>query len=241
MRRLVLFTASALIFSACGGDGNDDVGGDDPDATPGNNGECREGGSATSESLLPMSVGNIWRYQVTEVGTGNPPYTKRQELTEEMTPAGESEPVIVQQTTKAGGQTVNWLRRMGDAIVRVRQEDYDELGALERTTMYLPYKLRLDEAPERLAVGTVFDEMYTSVITDPNGLETSRTDVIDQWVIVDDDVPCETPWGTKSCVQIHRERMVGGLSTKDYWFAPGFGKVREEGGQIEELTDCTLN
>lgn len=240
MRRLIVSISCALVLAACSDDGTGDGVGGDADANPVNTGECREGGLATSDDLLPMSVGNIWRYQVTEVGTGNPPYTKRQELTEEMTPPGESEPVIVQVTTKASGQTVNWMRRMGDAIVRIQQEDYDQDGLLERTTHYLPYKLRLDESPERLEAGSVFDDVYTKVIYDPTGLETSRTDIIDQWVIVSDDVPCATPWGTVSCVQIHRERTQGDESVKDYLFAAGYGKVREDGGQIEELTDCTL-
>ena len=236
MRRLVLFTT--LLLAACGGNGSGDGGG--PDGNPGVTNECREGASATSDSLLPMEVGDIWRYQVTEVGTGNPPYTKRQELTEEMTPPDEIEPVIVQLTTKATGQTVNWLRRTGDQIVRVRQEDYDQAGLLERITVYEPPKLRLDESPERIAVGASFDESYTAVVYDPAGVETGRTPTVDHWVVVSDDTPCDTPWGTLSCVQIHRETTQGGISIKDYYFARGYGKVREDGGQIEELTDCTL-
>lgn len=242
MNRLVLSIASALILVACSDDGGGGPGGDGGSdaAVPVLTDECREGGIAASGALLPVDVGNIWRYQVTEVGTGNPPYTKRQELTEEMTPDGATEPVIIQVTTKANGQTVNWLRRVGDAIVRIRQMDYDADGNLERTTDYLPYKLRLDETPDRLEAGALYNDEYTAVITDPNGLETSRTETIDQWLVVATDAPCATPWGTLSCVQIHRERMLGGVVSKDYFFAPGYGKVREDGGQIEELTDCSL-
>ena len=239
MRRLFFSIVSALVLVACGGDG--DTGGDTPDSGPDiNNGECREGGFATSDRLLPLEVGNLWRYQVTEVGTGNLPYTKRQEMMEEMTPPGETEPVIVQVTTKSSGQTVNWLRQMGDATIRVQQEDYDQAGLLERTTVYDPYKLRLDESPERLVEGASFDEAYTAIIYDPAGVETARTDTVDHWVVVSADTPCETPWGTQSCVHFHRERTLGGVSVKDYYFAPSYGKVREDGGQIEELTDCTL-
>ena len=109
-----------------------------------------------------------------------------------MTPPGETEPVIVQVTTKSTGQTVNWMRRVGDAVVRIHQEDYDPDGLLERTTIYEPYKIRIDEAVERLAEGAAFEDIYTSVVYDPAGLETSRTDVVDAWSVVSADTPCET-------------------------------------------------
>ena len=228
----------AFALAACGGgEPGDDGGGD---GAPDSGGECRAGAMASTDRLLPIAVGNIWRYQVTDQAGVDPPSVKRQEITEEMTPAGETEPVLVQVTTKSTGQTVNWLRPVGDAMVRVQQEDYDADGLLERTTVYEPYKLRLDETAERLALGNPFEESYTSIVYDPQGLETGRTDIVDQWEVTSLESPCDTPWGQLSCVRIHRERLVGGIAVKDYYFARGYGKVREVGGQLEELTDCSL-
>ena len=53
------------------------------------------------------------------------------------------------------------------------------------------------------------------------------------------DVPCKTDFGELSCVQIQRLRLIGGNAPpKTYWFARGYGKIREEGEQLEELVGC---
>lgn len=238
-----LACSSALLFAllACsddGGMGGDADGGTDSMVNPG--GDCREGGMATSDRFLPLDVGNIWRYNVTEVGTGNTE-TKRTELTEMMTPEGHTEPVIVQVTTKANGQTVSWMRQEGDKVVRLQQEDYDANGALERTTVYEPPKLRLDETAQNIQVGASFDDAYTKIIYDPDGTETSRDDIVDHWLVVSDSENCSTPWGTVTCTLVQREGIVGPTTvSKDYYFARGYGKMLEEGQQVEELTDCSL-
>lgn len=252
MRRLIL--AAPLLFSfsllspalsACGGNGTGDGGngvdgGIDAPVDPGN--DCRAGAMSSTDNYQPLQIGDVWTYEVTEVGTGNPPYTKRTEITEQMTPPGETEPVLVQVTTKSTGQTVSWFRRTGDAVIRLRQEDYDPAGLLERTTVYEPYRLRFDENPSMLVAGMTFDETYTDIVYDPQGVELQRTVATDRWLVVSADEPCSTGWGAQlSCVHVHRERVVGGIAVKDFYFARGYGKVREDGGQLEVLNDCALH
>lgn len=229
------YTIGFVLFmvAACGG-------GSSSDGDAGSRGaECEQGGMASSNDYLPFEVGNIWRYQVTEV-VGQPPETKRQELTEIKTPEGETEPVIVQITTKPNGTTESWFRRQGEVLIRIRQLDYDATGALERSTVYDPYKLRMDESAERTAEGAMWIETYTSIDYDPQGVETSRVEVMDQWTVTGVDVPCDTPWGQLSCLRLHEERLAGGIAVKDFYFARGYGKVREEGSQVEELIGCIL-
>lgn len=241
MHRLASSLILVFLFACGGGNGDGGDGGPTPDSRPNAGGECRAGGMATSDGYQPLAVGNIWLYDVTEVGTGNPPFVKQIEMTETITPEGETEPVVVQVTTKSTGRTVSWFRTMGESVARLRQEDYDPQGLLERTTVYEPYKLRLDESLERLMEGASYDETYTNVVYDPQGVELQRVDIVDHWVIVSMDTPCTTGWGEElSCVHAHRERLLGGVSIKDYYFARGYGKVREEGGQLELLSDCTL-
>lgn len=225
----------AFLAIACGGGSSSD-----PDSGVNGN-DCEQGGKSASNRYLPTTVGDVWRYDVTDPTGVDPQTIKRQEITEEFVPDGETEPVFVQETTKNTGRTVNWMRVVGESTVRVQQQDYDVNGVLERTTRYEPYRLRLDESAERLAQGATWDETYTEIVYDPNGVELQRIDAIDQWTIMAVDMPCATPWGELSCIHVHREQIQGGIAIKDYFFARGYGKIREEGGQIETLKGCILN
>ena len=146
--------------------------------------------------------------------------------------------VLVQATTKATGRTVNFMKVEGEQILRVRQEDYDEQGALERTTDYEPPRLRIDLSSDRAVAGASWEEMYTVVVSDATGAEVSRTPRTDKWDVVADDAQCTSPLGTFDCVHIKRDRTQGGVAQKDFFFASGVGKVKEVGGQLEELTAC---
>jgi hypothetical protein len=242
MKKLSTLMFALAVVVACGGD-------DSPDNENENNsndnnnqnnggGICSEGATSTDGRLLPYAVGNSWRYRVQDLGTGDFS-TKTQELTTEMVPAGETDPVIVQITNKANGSTENWTRLVGDSILRFRQMDYDALGVLEATTTYVPSRIRLDESAERTGVGATWNENYQKVVVDALGIETT-VDVTDLWEVIGVDVECSSPLGTFSCLHIRRSRTLGGVAVKDFFFAPGIGKVKEVGGQIEELEDCDL-
>jgi hypothetical protein len=43
------------------------------------------------------------------------------------------------------------------------------------------------------------------------------------------------PAGTYRAIRIHRVGEEDGQAEKRYWFAPGVGKLREEGSQLEVL------
>lgn len=241
-----LLMVGLVASTACGGGGvtEDEV----VDAMPGGGsdgprmtGDCEAGGRSSSDHYLPMEVGNEWRYRVIDTFAGTPPTTKSQWIEEEFIPEGENEPAVLQVTQKASGTTQNWLRREGDTVVRLRQMDIDELGNLERTTFYLPTRLRLDESEARLVAGTTWTEDFIRVVNDPAGVETKREMVTDQWTVFGVDVPCTTPWGELECLHVGRVNLVGGNSQKEYYFARGYGKVREEGGVTEELIGCNLN
>lgn len=208
-----------------------------PDAMP--NGVCEEGGRATSDSFLPQSVGNTWRYRVDELD-GSPPAVKTQSNTEVMTPDEQTGEVIVQVTANAGGSTESWFQRQGDRIVRLQQRDIDETGALERTTYYLPNRLRLDESPARLETGATWTENYVREIRSPLGavLETETTS--EEWSVISGDTACPGDWSAQRCIHIRRRTVAGSGTEKQYWFARGYGKIREEGGVVEELLGCTL-
>jgi len=216
-----------------------------PDADPGAPdanptpvpGICSEGGRSTSNRYLPDDVGNSWSYRVDEFD-GNPPAIKRQRYSELITPDEETGPVIVQLTENASGSTENWLQRQGDKMVRLRQRDFDATGRLERTTHYRPYRLRLDESPERLVAGVTWTENYVREVQDSLG--TTQETISEEWSVAGVDVSCPEPWSHLKCIEVDLVRLEGGVSQKTYWFARGYGKILEEGGLIEELFDCDL-
>jgi hypothetical protein len=145
--------------------------------------------------------------------------------------------VLLQITQKDAGRTESLLGRDGDRLVRFEQRDYDLTGALERTTIYDPGFLRLDESEENVTEGAMYMEQYTETTTDAAGAVTvARTE---QWEVLGVDVECESPLGTFSCLHLRRVRVEGGVADKQFFYARGIGKVREVGSDvIEELTDC---
>ena len=217
------------LAAACGGDSGGDGDGD------GDN--C--GFPDSSDQYLPYDLGYSWTYRVTDLGGGGTQTNKTQsvadaEVTDDDFP-GLS--FFQQETSKFGGRTVNLFTREGNTLLRHKQDDFDELDVFERTTLYQPAKIRLDES--RVEAGTMFEEMYTSVITDA-AMVTVNVDITESWEVIGTDVPCSSPFGEFTCLQIRRIRTVGGTANKDFYFALGIGKVREEGtNQLEELVDCS--
>lgn len=198
---------------------------------------CEDGITASKNDFFPLIVGNVWQYLVTyeDQSTG----MKRVELIEEMTPAGESAPVVVQRTTKPEGVTVSWLRQEGDRIIRLRQEDYDPSMVLERTTIYDPPVTRFDGSAASIAMDAMFSETYTRTVTDAASMQTVTT-ITDSTTVLGVDVECNAGWGKLTCLHIKETRVTGGVSSKDFFFARGYGKIVETGGQSEQLVGCTL-
>lgn len=210
-----------------------------PDARP-DNGVCEEGGRASTDGYLPFAAGNTWRYLVDEFD-GQPPAVKAQTYTEMITPDEETGPVIVQVTTNNNGSTESWFQQQGSRIVRLRQRDFDLAGNLERTTYYLPHRLRIDESPERLQTGVTWTENFVREEYDSLDRLVEQANQAEEWSVISGDTECPAPWNELRCVHLNRSTIEGGVSIKDYWFARGIGKIREEGGVLEELVGCTLN
>jgi hypothetical protein len=146
--------------------------------------------------------------------------------------------LLEQVTEKDNGSTVSLFVVEGDALMRKKQIDLDLSGAYERDTVYSPGKLRFDESEAATAAGATFDDVYTATVNDATGAVATET--TDRWEVIGVDVACSSPYGEFQCIHVRVTRTVGGVAVKDFFFAPGVGKVREEGqSQLEELTACS--
>jgi hypothetical protein len=234
--RLTTSLVLCLALAACGGGGDDDNpgadGGDDDDPDASADDPC----GFASESYLPYEVGNSWTFKITDLGNGDTE-TKAQSIDAEGD-VGDFGTVYTQVTGKLNGTTKSYVKRDGDRLVRVYQEDLDGVGASEKVTLYDPGQIRIDETAARLEPGEEWDESYDSNET-PNGGAEMTTATVDHWEVVADDEACTAPLGSFTCLHLKRTRTMGGASVKDYWYAKGVGKVKESGdSQTEELTAC---
>ncbi len=229
MNRLLAIVVVTLALVGCGGSSS----GDDVDA--GGNDPCGFG----SDRYLPYQVGFSWEFRVTDLSSGDVA-TKSQIVDSEFTDPDDSLPALLQITDKDGGKTENWIRVVDDATVRLRQQDFNSLDELIRTSVYDPSAVRLDETPAHLVEGAEWDESYTQIDYDPNDVETARIETTEHWEVLGVDVDCSSPLGDFKCLHVKRTRTQGGVAVKEYMFARGIGKIREDGGQVEQLTACSV-
>jgi hypothetical protein len=219
MRRLIsisLFVALSQL--ACGSD--------DPDAS--------DGGGQSGERLLPMKVGASWTYRITDPSTGatgNKMSTV--EVSEDVGGAKAGTIAMRVRTEKLDGVTVSWQEDVGTGIIRHREQAFDlgENLLLEET--YSPHKLRIDETTNHLSSGASWTETYEETVTDANGTRTVSKS--ESWTVEAVDESITVPAGTFTTVRLRKVGSGLGASDKTYWFAPGVGKIKETGGQTEEL------
>lgn len=213
-----------VLLAACGDDG--------ATADAGGGGAC-----GFDDAYLPTQVGSSWSWRVVDLGTGA--QSTKNQVIESLDDDPELGEVLVQRTSNTKGATVSYFRNDPVVVVRLRQEDFDELGALQRTTDYDPGQIRLDQSEARVTANATWNESYAEIEYDAAGVEVSRSDRTEAWEVLGTDVECSSPLGTFSCLHVRRNRTLGGIADKQYFFARGVGKVREVGGnQVEELVDC---
>jgi hypothetical protein len=189
------------------------------------------------ERFLPVIEGATWTYETTDLESGVVERRDQvvgpiQEMTAEKAGVIAS-PLI---TEKETGTIINWQEDTGDAVVRHRQED--RAGNVHRDDLYLDYKGRLDESPDRLVEGATYSHSYTAR-TVVEGVELIVEHRVEHWEVVSTGEEVEVPAGTFCAMQITRQRDTDGQlgKVKQYWFARGVGKVMDRSeGAVETLT-----
>lgn len=235
--RLVLYViSSSLAAAACG----NEVPGASPDASIGDGGNAGDAAVPPDiKTIQPWAVGRVWTYRNTD--PDNPSVVKVQTKTveayEDVGGAHAGTKAFRIRIEKLYGVTTALQDYVGDRAVRFAQTDYDTVGNLQQQQSFSPYRLKIEAAPDKLVDGATFSEMYDETTTDTAGT-TTRARVMN-WTVVSMNDEVTVPAGTFRCIHYHRVDPTTG-KTKDYWYAPGIGKVKENGGgQIEELMSYT--
>lgn len=224
MRRVILVWAA--LAAGCGEDtqGDPDGGAPTADAVP------------RGESLLPLVQGATWTYQVTPTGGAAETKTSTVEMLEDV--GGSKAGVMAWRvrTEKLDGATVSWQEDTGSAIVRHREKSYDTAMNLVSDQFYHPHKLRIDMSGDHTVMGVMWQETYQETEVDPTTGQQTTVSKTESWTVEAVDEQITVPAGTFTTIKVRRVGAVVGQADKRYWFAPGVGKVREEGGnQVEEL------
>lgn len=212
MKRLVIMAVMAVLVG-CGGGATD---------------EDQQGGKSTA--LQPLEVGARWTYETSDAGGGDRAVKSVEVIRTEM--LGETETAVVE-SRRGNGRTLVWLAEMDGRIVRLREESWEGETRMDRRG-FAPGSLRTPASVGALRVGQELDGNYVEqVLADDDRVMGSRQRVATYRVeAVDEKIA--TPAGEFWSVRLRKLGDDGGEG-KLTWYAPGVGKVREEGGRIEVL------
>jgi hypothetical protein len=225
MKTVPCLLLALVLPAACGSEepiGPDD----DPTVTP-------------DQRYLPFAVGASWTYRVTDPqNPTGPAVTKVNtvEAHEAMDGANAGTMAYRLRTQFPDRSSVSWQAYSGTRVIRYRDRTYDERDALRGEDQYEPYKLRLDEKLARDGVGATMTTTHRETMTDRDGTRTIQKS--ERWTVEAVDEEITVPAGTYRTLRVRRT-STGEGSDKTFWFAAGVGKIKETGGQTEELVSYT--
>lgn len=184
--------------------------------------------SGVDMSIFPVAPGLKWTYRVTsgagevaekvQTVTGTIAYEGRSAFRFETQRVGLKEAVSIQAVE-------------GDRVVRLEEWNYENQALVERDR-YVPFGVRVDRA--KITAGDTYQDQHDKEILDEQGNVITKKRVIYNFFVEAGAELVEVPAGRLPCVRVRREE-VGKDSSKTYWYSPGIGKVKEIGGQTEEL------
>lgn len=259
MRRTVLFSLSlmrasialvALSSAACMSDtaqeskvpeaGTSDE--SDADTRDGGDVEVRDDAGSVKDSrpLMPWKEGNRWTYRVLSNGVETTKVVTigAQEPVGGTGPNSEKIAFKVVTTKGASDRTESWRAVLGQRVVRYRELSFSATTQQVNVEEHWdPYKIYVDGSDERIAEGASWVEEYQET-KQPVGLAATTLTKRDRWTVDSPREEVTVPAGTFQAIVLQK---AGGTSIKTYWFVPGVGKVKETGGQTEELVSYEVS
>jgi len=196
---------------------------------------------AAEGAMLPWKTGNTWTYAVNDEGI----VSMKETVVGAMEPVGGTGPnkdvVAYKVVTHKGGmdETRSWQAPMGDNVIRYREQAFSaSTGELELEEAWDPYKLHIDGTAAHRVTNASWLEIYQETKL-PVGAASMTHEAHDLWTVLSACASVTVPAGTFTAVQLQKVTATGG-SSKQYWYVPGVGKVKESGGQLEELVRYSL-
>lgn len=183
--------------------------------------------------LIPVALGNRWTYRVTS-DTG---VTSEKVQTITSTASSEGRAGYRFETTKGTSrETVSVQALIDGVLVRYEERTYKD-GALTGHERYVPSMVRIDS--NHTTGGETYQTEHTKEELDGAGNVVRTTVVKNRFEVESTADVVEVPAGRFTAVRLRRVDMSDG-SVKTYWYVAGLGKVKETGGQTEELVSLDL-
>jgi hypothetical protein len=186
--------------------------GSNPPIVPGN-----------GESLFPLASNHRWTFAVSE--SDGDLKTKVQTITGTTANGG-----WIMRTETGNDRTVSVQRLEGTQLVRDSEEVFEN-DLLKDRVRFSPPALRVDVQESEL--GATYESEHDEEHLDANGDVLTRVSKKHQFVIEAADEAITVPAGDFRAVRVRRDTEGG--AAKTYWYVRGVGKIREVGGQVEEL------
>jgi hypothetical protein len=203
-----------------------------PSTTTSDGGRSRE--AADAEPFLPWKEGNTWTYRVTEQGVASMKVVTifAEEYVGGEGPHRDKTAFKVVTTRGGGGETVSWRAVVNNGVVRYREQLLRAgSGELDLEEHWDPYKPYFDGTNDHTAPGASWLAEYLETSLPTDGAMEVRT-VRERWLVDSPDEEVTVPAGTFRALVVQK---AGGGELKTYWYVRGVGKVKETGGQTEEL------
>jgi hypothetical protein len=203
-----------------------------------------DAGADPDTSGIPLVLHAVFRYWVVDPTTATSDLESH--TTEAIEDVGSGRMAYrIRKTRLKGGTSMEYMQKFGALTVYYRDSNLAGDGSLIRQDDYTPYRVRFDGSAQHTATGAQWSETYAQVEMSPTGgtVQSNQTAMWD--VLGGDETVTITGTGTITpehttyahCVKV--QRTVGN-STKTYWFARGIGKVKESGGQEEQLVSYSI-
>ncbi len=207
-------------------------------------------GAATTGPYLPVKLGNSWTYKVTDPLKGVSMKTVAIDAFE-VPPGGPNVKVMTYRHTTAKGldKTRGWWAPIalpaGAGIVMANVYERSYKAGTETVTendWWDPYRNKFDESPAHTAMGAMWTETYKEFVQPAGVAAAVSTSHSESWKVLALDEQVTVPAGTFKCIKVSHSvgATPGTTPDKSFWFARNVGKVKETGGQIEELTAYTV-
>mgnify|MGYP001275466384 CR=1 FL=1 len=181
-------------------------------------------------ALQPLEVGTTWSYETSRADGSEREVKEVAVIATEVIDGREA---AVVESVRGKNRTGVWLAGVDGRVLRLREELWQH-GTLVDRRGFSPGSLRTPATAESLREGAILDGSYVekALASDDRVIaERQRTPSYEVEAVAEE---VTTPAGTFFAVRL-RKLGDDGEDGKRIWYAPGVGKVREEGGRIEVL------